>query len=251
MSKFSSWPQKTLHAIVQLKISTHDPFQLFNDVLVIGFPWISGTFQSLSPSGPLWLQHLPGMFFPMLAMWRILPELLDFNKVSWSSDVPACLKHLTAVLRGPCYQHRIETLFSLMRLNVYHFFTPFSSCCPHIDANYVKLGSWFILLTHWSWHKALLLIYYCFIDLLFFLYSMNDWDGLRLDRDLCAPEMSASIWQAWTLTTQIFQPPVLWALRVVEQKSSDLLGRFVNPWHLKFSEVLLVLIGFLRPRWLM
>lgn len=86
---------------------------------------------------------------------------------------------------------------------------------------------------------------------MFFLCSMNDWDGLQLDRDLCAPEMSASIWQAWTLTTQIVQPPVLWAFCRVEQKSSDLLGRFVNPWHLKFSEVLLVLIGFLCPRWLM
>lgn len=130
MSKFSSWPQKILHAIVQLKISPHDPFQLFNDVLVIGFPWISGTFQSLSPSGPLWLQHLPRMFFPMLAVWRILPELLDFNKVSWSSDVPACLKYLTAVLRGPCYQHRIETLFSLMGLNVYHFLPLFPPAAP-------------------------------------------------------------------------------------------------------------------------
>lgn len=32
----------------------------------------------------------------------------------------------------------------------------------------------------------------------------------------------------------------------MEQKYSDLLGMFANPWHLKLSEVLLVLIVFLR-----
>lgn len=81
---------------------------------------------------------------------------------------------------------------------------------------------------------------------MFFLYSMNDWNGLHLDRDLCDPEISSSILQAWTLTTQILQLPILWAFRIVEQNYSDLLGMFVNPWHPKFSGVFLVLIGFLR-----